>query len=167
MKKYYLLSLIVHIIMLVFISTFGTGNGDNSDQGDGTGKYNKDGLGKYAGDSKTIIPKTVEIEIVTLPKDGKGKNKKRSKKSKGVIDCKDNQWYGGIGVEIDPGSGVILKVIEGYPAFKAGIEQLDTIIGKIEDITGPVGSKLTLDVKKRDEVYRSYVLIREKVCVKQ
>lgn len=80
-------------------------------------------------------------------------------------DCPDGRFFGGIGIEHLALDDVIVTVIPGYPAFRAGLKVGDVLIGDIEHIEGEIGTPVTVLVRRGVEVLR-FDMIREKICVK-
>lgn len=95
---------------------------------------------------------TVNIEII--PKFPNAKEK---------IKCE--QWYGGIGIEHSEDGSTIMKVVEGYPAYRAGILVGDAVIVPFNsyDIKGMPGTPVQVTVVRMGKVLEFH-MIREKIC---
>lgn len=164
MKKYYFLSLFLHLVLVIFIALSG---GNGSGTGNGTEANDQKESAGNQGDNKKIIPKNIEVTIVTQPKKGASvKKQNNSKKSAGVKDCKGKAWYGGIGVEHNYSDSSITRVVPGYPAYNAGIKVGDVFVNlDTTTIIGEVGTNIHFTMKRTDGSYKMYNLVREKICI--
>jgi len=160
----FVVSLLLHlaVMLTVVLSHSGNGNGKSP-----IGEKEQRG-GEEARD---IIPKQVEVELVEAPPkteeaDVPMKMPEPQKPTEGLTDCEGQNWFGGIGIYQDDKTGRIDGVIEGYPAFKAGLRQGDVIISPPPGfIRGEVGTPVNLTVQKMGDFYaQEILLIRDKIC---
>lgn len=170
MKKYYFISSVLHLIFILMVILLPNGNGDGSGKGEGVGAHEKKSEESKNGsnnqNNKKIIPKSIEVTIVTQPKKGVSVKKPPTKKSIGIKECKGKAWYGGIGIEHDYTTSMITRVAEGYPAFKAGIQAGDVLVNLDRiSIIGEPGTYVHFTVKRSDNSYKMYNLVREKICI--
>jgi len=86
---------------------------------------------------------TIEIEKVTISRD-----------------CPN--FFGGIGIRHNR-LGVILKVINRYPASRAGILPGDILLGDTEYIRGEIGTAVDVTVLRGEKTLK-FFMIREKIC---
>lgn len=75
-------------------------------------------------------------------------------------EMKCSKFFGGIGI-IHSGL-IVSKVIKGYPAYIAGIQEGDYLINP-DSILGEVGTKVFIQTMRGDKII-SYNLIRAKIC---
>lgn len=170
-KKYlpFVASLLLHLSVLLAVG-FLSGGGNGGGSGDGNQEENKDGQ---------IIPKVVEITIVEPQRSEEGEipapEPLKVKPTEGIKECEGEHWFGGIGVmwkDIFDSRGSIAKVVPGYPASKAGIQDGDSITAvngetkfRLGAIRGEVGSSVKITVYRPSTGQtRDYTLIREKIC---
>jgi hypothetical protein len=109
--------------------------------------------------------KESKIEINVLEKEKKQTRKDVIVKSSGGLRA-CNDWYGGIGVLIEPlnnNSAKVTSVYSGYAAEKAGIFKGDILFFK-EEIKGEIGSFLELSVV-RNGFNTIKVLVRDRICL--
>lgn len=79
-------------------------------------------------------------------------------------DCQE--YFGGIGVEVNLNKSQVTKVYDGYPASRAGIMRGDILIPVDGgDVRGEIGTKIILKIVRQYEV-RVLELTREKICLK-
>lgn len=153
MKKYLLISIIIHLLLLATLflnGHLGTGNSDKSGQ---------NGIEKKSEEGKNLVPKgsqdskDIEIKIVqSIPK---------QKDDKKAPECPENKWYGGIGVILGYNNEVS-ECPEYYPAYHNGIRLKDIIING-QDLRGTPGTQVTVMIKRNDEILY-FTVIREKIC---
>lgn len=138
MKKYMLISICLHALIMLQIS------GTNEE----TTMY-KDEIVK-------VIPKTEEVEISVIEDDKDGVVKKAEPK-----ECPSS--YGGIGIEIR--GQVIQTVYQGYPAHKAGMLAGDIImsISGTGEIRGTVGTSVDIVILRNNTEFK-LTLTRESIC---
>jgi hypothetical protein len=157
------------------------GKGDGKD---GDNKEKKEGDQAGGGRFKSngaddILPKPVEMMKVTPEVQAEidkqdNKMKLEEKKKKELAERKKKEqkdcpyFFGGIGVilheeynvDIQQYIGIVLRVVEGYPADQAGIMEGDYIL---DDVTGPVGEVVNFRIMHNGEL-RELSLVREKIC---
>lgn len=122
----------------------------------------------------SIIPKILDVELFSMPKQlsPEGEPQKQVKKEDGVKKCKDDAWFGGIGIEVSwdrPDGELITKVVPGYPAFKAGLEKGDVInsVDGNPPTQGTPGTTLTLKIYRPSTGETFYKdLVRDRICVR-
>lgn len=152
-----LISILIHLLFAGLI--IGGGNcksGGDSDQGAKNKTQTNDGeIQDKKSDDKPVEDKSISIDIIQLPK-------KDESKDKGVTECKDNFWYGGIGIEQNANREIIY-IAHGYPAEKAGLKLGDIILSDVE-IRGEPGTQVTLDIRRGDEMF-NITITRDKVCL--
>lgn len=161
MKKEFLISLFLHALLLGSMMIPGC-NGASQGDKEQTDKQNKPGHD----DAGEIVPKgkpsssPIQIEIVeSFPK----------KEEKLGEDCPDGQWFGGIGIYEGVNSHsdtTVDKVIDGYPAHKAGMLAGDVIVYPSSYlIRGEPGTVLSITVN-RDGKFINFQITRDKICIK-
>lgn len=69
-------------------------------------------------------------------------------------------WYGGIGIESN--WDIVQKVVEGYPADKAGLKVGDRMFYK-GDIRGEPGTEVHIHVQ-RNNLDLDFTIVRAKIC---
>lgn len=157
MKRYFLLSLILHsapLLLLFLLSGSGSSEGDS--------KSNK---ASGSPDSATIVDKgangkpkpPIEMEITLVDPE--------PPKSDGAPECAGDNWYGGIGIVQDERTGILLTVAKGYPAERAGLLVGDRLLTRL-NIRGEVGTIATVTLV-RDGSILQYNIMREKICTEQ
>lgn len=114
--------------------------------------------------NESIIPSNSkqEKEIVTIViVEKKGDKAKHIRKQKSKP-CRTGSWYGGVGLEVNESDGFVTRVIEGYPAWNAGIRTGWIIVNSI-DLRGPPGTVVDAIILDKQ---RTYVLqlVRDKIC---
>lgn len=147
MKKYIVISFVVHFLLLINLVL--TAVQAQQRQADA--------------DARDVKPKAIEAQEVTMlpSKDGDIPVAKPEERKEPT--CK--YWYGGIGIVQDYRTNVVTQVFKGYVADRSGIVVGDTIIGNTEnDITGDPGTNIVLTIKKLDGTVIKAPLTREKVC---
>ena len=162
MKKYFLLSLCLHLaILFLFIGGHGGGKGGNGTTAEEETK------GHFLGQ-----PKESQIDIVSVSKEDLAALDKERKKqiAKMKADC-GKDAYGGIGVRgANNFSNTIMWVSEvgtGTPADAAGIVNGDVIISD-QDIKGTPGTQVTVKIERFDRSEKKTVVItRELICYSQ
>lgn len=157
MKKYYLASLILHLIPLVLLAVH-----------------------------KIPKPQEQPVEVTVIENGGNSSNKDSDKRKKNIIDLGDDEgksvdkgtFYWGIGVStrleiLQDGTGRLGYYMEevhmGYPAYDHGILPGDVIfsvnggaIGEIDDVSGDGPKTLTLLVL-RNNITLTFVMDRAKI----
>lgn len=155
--KYWALSILIHLCLVLGLLIHGHKSGPNT----GNSKEKPKG---FSGKAGQILPKTIEIEVITKPKT---ENKGPGDKSKPSKTCKSS--YGGIGIMDNFATGLIELVAPGYPADRAGILVGDKVLKVMSDegsdIRGTVGTSVTLIILRQsiNKVF-SVTMIREKIC---
>lgn len=168
MRKYVLISFLLHLIFIVGLSLHFNG-GSSSEEG-GSKKEQGKGQGNSSSDN-TFVPKgSMEISVVP-PQAIESPIETPDKKSKGVKECVGNNWYGGIGIKQNFETGAIAELAEGYPAQKAGLLIGDMILrvnGEVYgDIRGEPGTEVIIEVyRPSTNKTASIRLIRDKICIK-
>jgi S1-C subfamily serine protease len=165
MKNYlcWVLSLVLHVSTLYILSMHLV------PKVEGQEKAQENGIGQPAVDHTAIVPKVIEVTIQVEDRAGPGKRKPIKASKEGLKDCKDNEWFGGIGVYQDGVTGIVNQVFKGYPADAAGISQGDVIITPVQDeIKGAIGSSIKLIIfrPKTGETF-TLNLIRAKICTEE
>lgn len=142
MKRYYLISLILHCLLLIATIKATPPKKSGSGQGNSIEVSTESGEGSNGdgGDSDNK-------KIITKGEDGEGEP------------CDD--WYGGIGI-IQDFENEITYVAPGYPADNAGIRLGDVIVSQGE-IRGEPGTILELTIFRK-KIKLTFKLIREKIC---
>jgi len=151
-NKYLLISTLIHITpLIILISFMGGGDGDKEEAKDNTVSLKI--IENNPSTEKSSTPPSTGTIIIKSPKE---KNQKRS-------ECKEAEWYGGIGVYMTGNS--VSGVAAGYPADEAGIEAGDSIIYPPSgEIKGEPGSTVELTVRKVSGAIVTLSVIREKIC---
>ena len=74
------------------------------------------------------------------------------------------RWYGGIGItySIDKPGYVISLVVEGYPAYSAGLQVGDEIVND-GNIRGEPGTIAIVTYKRKNHLYTKHIQ-RDKIC---
>ncbi len=149
MKKYYLTSILLHILLLGISLASGQGSGASKKQGNGLGQE---------GQNENIIarPATVVDIIEIADQDEEGQEKPKED----AVNCKD--WFGGIGVEMF-GFDTIAVVYKGYPADKAGIKAGDIISSRSGEIRGEPGTNVLIIIQRK-ELTLTFNITRDKIC---
>lgn len=116
---------------------------------------------RYDAEKVDIIP----IELVELQRPTVIHSTEGNKVKKKYKNHKCNTHYVGIGITIISYTGLITEVVEGYPAHFAGLQQGDQVLDYDPDmISGAVGNKITLNIKKNDGIISQVVLSLDKIC---
>lgn len=151
MKRSFLYSLCVHLVLISLLVIHSCGYGS---------KEEEKKSGSEQGDIRKILPKgtntssPLDIELVDAPSPSKTKGE----------DCPNGRWYGGIGVyEGWNNSRVVDRVIEGYPAYRAGIQKGD-VLPQVDNLRGEPGTVVEFNVLRNGKLL-SFKLIREKICI--
>jgi hypothetical protein len=149
MKRAFSLSSLLHLlVLLLFTLPFvlpGCGSGSGKKKGEGPNEKTKltepgiqDGFMEILSEGEVPIP-----------------DKKVGK------DCKDS--FGGIGVVMNLGSGMVMEAPEWNPAYKAGIRVGDIILNN-EDIKGPPGTTVEVLVTRDNAHILTFNIVREIIC---
>lgn len=172
MKLNLLVSLGSHLSILVltlFLSAQQTGQGNGKHKSQGRAPSGEKAQGGQSGQESKgdIIPpplKDVTVQIFEK-KDITQKQKKKKRKQSKFKTSKDcPESFGGIGIHHNSVDLSVIQVVEGYPAFEAGIELGDIILSPVDSIRGTVGTEVTVLVQKKDGRVVSYTMIRDKIC---
>lgn len=148
MKKYYAISSVLHILLLLNIAFESNAVNNN--------KHQKQPL-------KDVAPKSVEVETISFIQPDKGDIPVAAQKPVVKVDCV--YWYGGIGITEDAFNRTIGDVFKGYVADRGGVQPGDVILATSEpDITGEPGTIIILTLKKLNGNVIKVPLIREKIC---
>ena len=170
MKKPFAISLTCHLLLVVFMVTFGsTGHGSGGNGGEKGGNAGG-GIAQGSDKKGEIIDKpSVEVKIVDTPPEPEKKKsnlfiKKRKEKRAKVQreDCP--KFFGGVGITWNPQTGQVLTVHRGYPAEAAGFQVGDVLTGASEPIEGEVGTPITIYLE-RDGTPMVADLTRAKICL--
>lgn len=158
MKKYLLLSTILHLSLLTIAVKHSGDLFNQGSKGNGTNRHGGVTI------DKDVIPKnkaSTDVDIIEKHPDIIIKSKKHKIVDK---DCPGN-WYGGIGIEtVDNGAELIGTVHSGYPADLAGLLEGDEIVSVEGNyIPGPPGTEVTMLIK-RNGLSRIYTITRGKIC---
>lgn len=155
-------SLCLHGLLLLILAGHLPGcgrGGGNSDQ------QQKDQKQAKKSDGREIVPKPdeVQVELVNVPKepDTPSYQKVAHKND----DCKD--FFGGIGVHfapLDTGGYAVIKVVDGYPAAKAGIKW-GTKIMNGDEIKGEIGTMVDVIIEAPDGTRSTIRMVRDKICL--
>ncbi len=142
-----------------------TGSGQDGNfllmEGSGTGASNAE-----------VIPKQLEVELVEVPPQPEEgdialeNSPQQEVLEDAVTECKNDDWYGGIGIRQDYRTNKIEEVFEGYPAQLSGLKVEDIIEYQSDpDIRGEPGTKLKLQIYRPSEG-RSFLVevTRDKIC---
>ena len=161
MKKYLLISIIIHSLLL-FLSLSHSGNTSGGKRkGKGSGDSENKGSQYNGVKVGSIIPKDRPTEVTIVEVDHHGIKKKRKHIRKSFKEC-PGPWYGGIGIrsELTPKGEEIVEVFPGYPADLAGIMIGDTIV-EVKDnvIIGPPGTIVHITTSRG-----AYAITRGKIC---
>lgn len=166
-KRYLALSTFIHLLPLIIFALlviFGKkGANDGEGKQDEQSKSSKERNGE-------VLPRPenqdLEVTLVEQTPEQEALIKKITEKpKKKAPDCK--YYFGGIGIQDDDRTGLIIQVYDGYPADRAGLRAGDTIISPpIGLIRGIVGTSFAL-VYERDGVVETITLTREKICIKR
>lgn len=147
MKKYIVISFVVHFLLLVNLAL--------------TAIQAQQKQAEI--DARDVKARAIDVEEVSMvePKDGDMPVVKPEERKEPT--CK--YWYGGIGIVQDYRTNVVTQVFKGYVAERSGIVVGDTIIGNTEnDITGDPGTNIVLTIKKINGNVIKVLITREKVC---
>lgn len=160
MKKYLVLSALLHVFIFIFgVTQGGKALGNKGQEGQG-------GSSKYGGVTidKEVIAKDKAITSVEIIEKHPEIIVKAKKKKVIDKDC-PNQWYGGIGIETVYITGeTIKKVHSGYPADLAGLLPGDVILSVEGNyIPGPPGTVVNILIG-RNGVVTNYKITRGKIC---
>lgn len=166
MKKALVGSTTTHALLILLPLILGGGGGQGDSTKPGEGKYKDGGNSKREGSNTKgkIIPKeTLFVELMDPSQGQKQGNRKPASKKK--IKKKECQgyFYGGVGITVVLGTGLVTDVVPGYVAYRMGLEVGDTILGDNE-ITGEIGTSITLQIQKKDGTLIEMTLVREKIC---
>lgn len=153
-------SLYLHLSPLLFLLILhgcsGNGNGKDKDgKENGNGKNNNHEIKE-----KDKKEEPVQITLQYGSTKSKPLNKVHDR------DCK-NGFYGGIGIYSDVfDEQVVSRIVRGYVGSDIGLEKGDRIVSPAEDtIKGEVGSELTLVVRKKNGDIKTYLILRDKICL--
>ena len=127
-----------------------------------TDKQGKEGNAASQTPSKGDIAPPKPIQIIEVPKEVANLKLPSKAKPKPVkATCDD--WYGGIGITINPLTNVIRIVHLGYPAARAGLREGDLILATSDEIVGEVDTLVVVVIERGPEQYR-VTMYREKIC---
>ena len=150
MKKYILISFLIHLLPIFFLFNLKPIIKDEQKKQDTQKSYNITILESKAAKRNNnlgFLPK----------KKSTNSNKEKSKKT----EC--TSYYGGIGISIDFGlMDRITEVHSGYPGDLGGLKVNDYIIHG-EEITGEVGTSVSVTIL-RDGLFHTFNFIRKKIC---
>lgn len=149
MNRYIIISAIVHIVLIFGLL------GNN--QGGGT-------TGGAASPKAPVQIVVKEETKPTAPPKAKGPGPKAS--TKHVEAC--DKSFGGVGLYLtgQQDSGMVDRVVAGYPAYNAGIQAGDRfqVVGDVS-LQGEIGTAVTVLIERSGEVFR-LTLTRVKICYK-
>lgn len=157
-KRYFFASSVLHIILLIYLSLIGGAQGQGISSG-----FPKQGQ---------IVPKVVEVEVRESLDPGNDVKMPEPKKSlTGLHECKDDNWYGGVGIYQSILDGTtIAEVIQGYPASRAGIRKGDVVVlvngapeSGTDHIRGDPGTEVTITVNRSGERL-TFTMVRDRIC---
>jgi S1-C subfamily serine protease len=153
MNKFLIPSLTIHaLIMLGLYIKQPTEGGKGQGGGDAATQP------QHKGDITSPTP----IQIIEVPpKIANPKLPGKAKPKPIKQECSD--WYGGIGVTIDPLTNIIRIVHPGYPAERAGLQKGDLILATSDEIIGTVGTQVVVVIERGADQYR-VTMYREKIC---
>ena len=109
--------------------------------------------------------KTINVEILPKPMPAKQQftEPETTLEIERVTNSQDcPNFFGGIGIRHNR-LGVILKVINRYPASRAGILPGDILLGDTEYIRGEIGTAVDVTVLRGEKTLK-FSMIREKIC---
>ena len=152
----FIISTGLHLSVLVLFSLVASGNLGNDSDDSG----NKKG-GSNNSKREQIIPKTVEVDLVEIEKEGDIPTKSPVGKAK---KCVADSWFGGIGVTTK--AQTITEVFDGYPAQLSGLKVGDVIVNVSSNtIRGDPGTKVKI-VVYRPSIERelTFLITRDKIC---
>jgi hypothetical protein len=117
-------------------------------------------------DLKRFLPApSKDTEIFVEPAPAADAMISKPKKKRKGNDCKDGNWYGGIGVQIQGtfSQALVSHSEEGYPAYEAGIRDGDVISAETE-MLGEPGTTVEVFVVHKDKTAETLKIIRGKIC---
>lgn len=158
MKKYIVLSAVLHLSVLLISVRHGKLSFDQKGKGNGTNRYGGVTI------NKEVIPKnkeSTEVEVIEKHPEIRIKRKKNKKVDK---DC-PSHWYGGIGIEtVYRGKELIDIVHSGYPADLAGLLPGDEIVSVEGNyIPGPPETTDSILIRRNGKS-KVYTITRGKIC---
>ena len=153
MKRYVLLSLLLHAIVLQSLFLH------NALQ-----QIDKPSQAQGKQENLNVNIKEKEVTEVSIvePKDVDKSSPTKQKLIDADKECPDN-WFGGIGIQVGL-DNTVMKVFKGYGAYAAGLKDGDVIVGQSEpEIRGTPGTHITITVLRMGRSVTIYVT-RTKVC---
>lgn len=154
--RYYFVSLLIHLVIFAFMILPVLGppsSEDSSDSPDGK-----------------AMPKKVEVEIIERVPEVQVPIPQSKEEKKEMVECKNNRWYGGIGIVQNYLTLEVNEIIPGYSAEKAGLKVGDVILSASSEegseIRESPGSPVVLIVD-RGGTSLVFKIIREKICLEE
>lgn len=100
-----------------------------------------------------------------MDKPSKGFPKQKPQKKPKLTKC-PSTWYGGIGVTNDYQGGkfIVVQVVKGYPAYKAGIEPGDELVDGCPTCVGEPGEEIKVEIRHQNGEIRIYNIYRDRIC---
>ena len=182
----FVVSLTLHLVAAILLSFNLSGNGESSsDQEQGSGPIEVEMVSEEKGtqpegQNDEVVPKQAEVELVEPPKEKLAEEsevevpKEEPKKpEEGLVQCENDMWYGGIGIQQDWQTGQLQEVYQGYPADLIGMKVGDQIINVDGNpdrhggrIRGEPGTPISISLfRPSTNEYLTFTFKRDKVCL--